>query len=51
MVERLESKSDNRLATWGETALIGIADIDGGAFRRSNALDALADHLATLAAR
>jgi putative addiction module CopG family antidote len=50
LVERRESVDEMRLAALREAARIGIADIDGGAFRSFDSADALGRHLATLAA-
>ena len=50
LVERRESEDEMRLAALREAARIGIADIDGGAFRSFNSADELGQHLAKLAA-
>lgn len=50
LVERRESEDQMRLAALREASRIGIADIDGGAFRSFDSADTLAQHLATLAA-
>jgi len=48
LVERRESEDDLRLAVLRESARIGIADIDAGAFRSFDSADTLGQHLATL---
>ena len=50
LVERRESEDEMRLVALRETARIGIADIDAGAFRSFNSAGELSQHLATLAA-
>lgn len=49
LVERRESEDEMRLTALREAARIGIADIDGGAFRNFDSADSLGQHLATLA--
>lgn len=48
MLERRESEDALRLAALREAARIGIADIDAGAFRSFDSVDALGQHLAAL---
>jgi antitoxin ParD1/3/4 len=50
MVERRESEDELRLAALREAARIGTADIDAGAFRSFDSVEALGQHLAALTA-
>lgn len=48
LIERRESEDDMRLAALREAARIGIVDIDAGAVRSFDSVDALGQHLTTL---
>ena len=49
LVERRDAEDKIRLAALRKAARIGIADIDSGAFRSFDSVDALGKHLVTLA--